>query len=296
VLFAPGVHSVLPTPFAADESLDEASVASLVDYYAGHGVAGVLALGALGEADRLSDRERERVQAAVLEAVAGRVDVTIGVAHQATVVAAARARGAERAGATAVMVSPPLGVVAGPALRDHFRRVADGLSVPVVVQDFPAGGGAHLPVEFLADLADVLPPGSAVKQEEPPTAIKTAAIVEAAPGLRVFGGLNGVSLLAELEAGASGTITGVAPPSALVEVVAAHAAGDRARARAVHEAALPLLTFTGQPGVGLLLRKEILRRAGAIASATVRAPAARIDGSTLARLDELLEAVPEEAR
>ena len=63
VTLSPGVHSVLVTPFAADESLDEASLRTLVDYYVAAGVAGVLALGVLGEADKLSDAERERVQA-----------------------------------------------------------------------------------------------------------------------------------------------------------------------------------------------------------------------------------------
>ena len=58
-----------------------------------------------------------------IEHVQGRVQVTVGVSHPATVVAAERARSAERMGATAVMVSAPAGSSPGPALRDHFRRV-----------------------------------------------------------------------------------------------------------------------------------------------------------------------------
>ena len=287
---APGVHSVLVTPFTPHQAVDEGSVRSLVGYCVGIGVDGVLALGVMGEAGKLSDAERERVQAATIEAAAGRTQVTVGVTHASTAVTRERARAAARAGADGVMVSPPPETAAGPALREHFRRVAEGLDAPVVVQDYPAGSGVVLPVDFLASLADDLPPGSAVKLEDPPTAPKIARLRAEAPSLRIFGGLGGVSLLEELEAGAEGTMTGFALPDLLVEIVGAHEAGDIDRARAAFEAALPLLVFEAQPVVGLALRKEILRRRGAIAHATIRAPGPALDKQTLAALDRLLGA------
>jgi 4-hydroxy-tetrahydrodipicolinate synthase len=290
VRLAAGVHSVLVTPFATDESLDEASLRTLVDYYVAAGVAGVLVLGVLGEADKLSDAERERVQAAALTRAGGRVQVTVGVSAASTVLAATRALSAERAGADAVMVAPPPESLAGPVLREHFRRVGERLSIPVVVQDLPAVGGVRMPVEFLASLAEELPPGSVVKLEDPPTARKTAALREVAPDLPVFGGLGGTQLLHELEASASGTMTGFALPHLLVEIVAAHTTGELERARRVYEAALPLLVFEAQPVIGLGLRKEILRRRGAIAEATVRQPSPPPDERSLAALDELLQA------
>jgi 4-hydroxy-tetrahydrodipicolinate synthase len=291
VSLVPGVHSVLVTPFASDESLDEPSLRTLVDYYVSAGVAGVLVLGVLGEADKLSDGERERVQAAALVHADGRVQVTVGVSAPSTVLAAERAVSAERAGASAVMVAPPAETLAGRLLGDHFRRIGERLSIPMVVQDLPAVGGVRMPVDFLAGLAGELPPGSVVKLEDPPTPVKTAALRAAAPGLPVFGGLGGTALLYELEAGSSGTMTGFALPHVLVEIVAAHRAGEPDRARRVYEAALPLLVFEAQPVIGLGLRKEILRRRGAIAGATVRQPAAPVDERSLAALSELLEAV-----
>jgi 4-hydroxy-tetrahydrodipicolinate synthase len=296
VTLSPGVHSVLVTPFAADESLDEVSIRTLVDYYAGAGVAGVLALGVLGEADKLSDAERERVQVAVLDQADGRVQVTIGVSAPSTALAAERGLAAARAGAGAVMVAPPAESVAGPALRDHYRRIGEHVGVPVVVQDLPSVGGVRLPVDFLAALVAELPPGSVVKLEDPPTPAKTAALRAAAPALAVFGGLGGTALLHELEAGSAGTMTGFALPHVLVEIVAAHQAGEPARARRLYESALPLLLFEAQPVVGLGLRKEILRRRGAIAAAVVRQPAPAPDGHSLGALDDLLGAIDVEAR
>ena len=185
---APGVHFVLVTPFRADESVDLESAGGLVDHAVRAGVAGVLALGVMGEADRLSDRERDQVLAAVLEAAAGRVQVVAGVSHEATVVAAARAQRAERAGASAVMVAPPAG--GDPA--EQVLRAAGGVSIPVVVQDYPPASGVHLAVDDLTRLADALPRGSAVKLEDAPAAPKVARLARAAPGLRVFGGLGAV--------------------------------------------------------------------------------------------------------
>jgi 4-hydroxy-tetrahydrodipicolinate synthase len=289
VTLLPGVHSVIVTPFAADESLDEPALRSVLDYYIASGLAGVLVLGVLGEADRLADSERERVQRIAIEHVDGRAQLTVGVSHPATVVAAERARSAERMGATAVMVAPPGGSAAGPALRDHFRRVADGISIPLVVQDFPSVSGPQLPVDFLVGLVDDLPPGSALKLEDPPTAPKIARVRERAPSLGVFGGLGGVSLLQELEAGSDGTMTGFALPAILVEIFEAYAGGEVERARRRYEAALPLLLFEAQPVVGLGVRKEILRRRGAISDATVRQVAPALDARTLEALDSLLD-------
>jgi 4-hydroxy-tetrahydrodipicolinate synthase len=291
-----GVHSVLVTPFGRDESVDEASVRTLVDYYVAAGVAGVLALGVLGEADKLSDAERERVQTAVLDQSDGRVQVTLGVSAPSTARAVDRARFAAREGADAVMVAPPAESVAGPALRDHYRRIGEQGGLPVVVQDLPSVGGVRLPVDFLTALAAELPPGSVVKLEDPPTPVKTAALRAAAPSLAVFGGLGGTALLHELEAGSAGTMTGFALPHVLVEIVAAYQAGEPERARRSYESALPLLLFEAQPAVGLGLRKETLRRRGAIATATVRQPAPGLDEQSLAALGELLGAIDVEAR
>ena len=131
-----------------------------------------------------------------------------------------------------------------------------------------------------------------VKLEDPPTPAKTAALRAAAPSLEVFGGLGGTALLHELEAGSAGTMTGFALPQVLVEIVAAHQAGEPARARRLYESALPLLVFEAQPVVGLGLRKEILRRRGAIASARpFGSRRRRSTNGSLAALGELLEAV-----
>lgn len=284
----PGVHVVTVTPFLPDESLDEASIDSLVEFCAGAGAEGLLILGVMGEADKLSDDERERVIDRFVAQNAGRMQITVGVTAGATVVVRARARDAIRRGADAAMVSPPIGSTAGPALREHFARIGDGLGAPVVVQDHPASSGVRMPASFIAGLTEVLPPHSVVKLEDLPVSAKMAELRGLTDAFQIFGGSGGIYLLPELDAGADGAMTGFGMLEMLVEIVREHRAGNRDAARASFERALPLMLFESQPGIATGIRKEILRRRGAIRHATVRQPAPRLSETTLGELEELL--------
>jgi 4-hydroxy-tetrahydrodipicolinate synthase len=173
-------------------------------------------------------------------------------------------------------------------LKEHFKRIAADLDIPVIVQDHPTSSGVKMPVEFIASLYEFLPPGSVCKLEDPPTPIKMNKLRELEPGYQIFGGLGGVSLLNELDAGSAGAMTGFAVVEMLAEIVSAFHAGDRKRAAAAYERALPLMVFEAQPGAGVALRKEILRRRGAIAHGTVRQPAPTPDTFALTLLDDLM--------
>lgn len=287
----PGVHCISATPFQPDESLDLVSVRTLLDYLIAGGCDGALFLGVLGEADRLSDHERQQVLETALDHAGDRLQISVGITHNSTVVSRQRALDAQKQGVAAVMVSPPPGSAAGPALAAHFERIAADLTIPLIVQDHPTSSGVKLPVEFIASLYDVLPPNSVCKLEDPPTAVKMHRLRNLEPRYQIFGGLGGVSLLHELDAGSAGAMTGFAIVELLVEIVSAHLAGNRAGAAEAYIRALPLMVFEAQPGAGVALRKEILRRRGAIAHGTVRQPAPIPDRFALGLLDELLESV-----
>lgn len=284
----PGVHVVAVTPFLPDESLDEESIGTLVEFCSRAGSDGILMLGVMGEAERLSDLEREQVIDAVIARNTGRMQITVGVTAGSTFTTRQRAIAAVQRGADAVMVAPPPGTSADASLRTHFRRIADGLDVSLVIQDHPASSGVKMSAEFIASLIELLPPGSAVKLEEPPTPPKIARLRELAGDVPIFGGLGGVSLFQELRSGARGTMTGFSFPETLVDIVREHQAGNLATAWRLHVEALPLMLLEAQPGLSTGLRKEILRRRGAIQHATVRQPAPRLDRTTLADLDALL--------
>ena len=108
---------------------------------------------------------------------------------------------------------------------------------------------------------------------------------------QIFGGLGGAHFLEELGRGADGTMTGFAFSEVLVAIYRRFVAGDAKQARVIFERYLPLIRYEAQPGIGLSLRKEILRRRGAIRTSVLRPPAQPLDRETLAELDATLAAV-----
>ena len=106
--------------------------------------------------------------------------------------------------------------------------------------------------------------------------------------LRIFGGLGGVFLLEELMAGATGAMTGFAYPEILVRIVKLFHAGDLDAAAEAFYPFVPLMRFEFQEGLGMSIRKEVLRRRGAIACADIRLPGAKLDAATTAALERVL--------
>lgn len=288
------MYSVLPTPFADNGDVDEASLRRVVELFITAGVNGVTALGVTGEVARLDDVERARVLEIVVDQVAGRIGVVAGTSAEGTRRCIQYSRHAKAAGATAVMVSPPrMPKLNSEAVVRHFVALAEAVDVEIVVQDYPPISGYTMEPSLLARVAREIPRARTIKLEDPPTPFKTSRILEQAAGLevRIFGGLGGVFLLEELMAGATGAMTGFAFPEVLVKIVAQYQAGDIDSAADVFYRAVPLMRFEFQEGIGMAIRKEVLRRRGALSSAATRAPGAGLDATTLAALDRVMARV-----
>src|SRR5215217_5841701 len=173
-----GVCTIALTPFTDEGDLDEESIGSLAGFYLNSGVHGVTILGIMGEAHKLTDAERRRVTERYISAVGGRVPVVVGCSAAATKVAAERASEAEEAGAAAVMVAPPNNQRNLDLVFEHYRRVAEAVSLPVVVQDEPVNTGVVMPAPFIARLVNEIEGCRYVKLEEAPTTIKISALLK----------------------------------------------------------------------------------------------------------------------
>jgi 4-hydroxy-tetrahydrodipicolinate synthase len=291
-----GIYHVLATPFREDGALDQAGLPHLVESALGAAVAGLTILGIAGEAHRLTDEERRRVVEIVVKEARGRVPVVAGVSASGTHLATAFARMAREHGADALMVAPPAGLKNLDAVSDYYRAVAAATDLPIVLQDEPVTTQVAMPAPFIARLCGEIARIEAVKLEEPPTLPKITRL-RALLGSRVaiFGGLGGVYFFEELSRGADGAMTGFPFPEALRRVREHFVAGRREDARALFYRWLPLIRYESQPGAtpgtAVGIRKEILRRRGWIATATVRPPAPVLDAATHAELSELLAAV-----
>jgi 4-hydroxy-tetrahydrodipicolinate synthase len=285
-----GVIPITATPFDARGRLDEEGIVTLVEFEVRERVHGLNVLGIMGEAHKLSELERQRVAERFVKSAAGRLPVVVGVSHGGTPVAGELAQAAEAAGAAAVMLAPPPGLRGDGAILAHYAQVAEAITIPIVVQDEPLSTGVLLPPELLVRIAAEVPRCAMVKLEEPPTPTKITALRRLPGGdrLRIFGGANGMYFVEELERGAIGIMTGMAFPGILVEILEAFGRGDRTSAHAVFDRYASYIRYEGQQGIGLALRKEVLRRRGAMASGTVRPPGPRLDDVTLAELDAIL--------
>jgi 4-hydroxy-tetrahydrodipicolinate synthase len=288
-----GVCTITLTPFTEGGDVDLESIDSLAGLYLDSGVYGLTILGIMGEAHKLSDEERSMVVGRYIEAARGRVPVVVGCSAMATKVTVERAREAETAGAAAIMVAPPNNVRNLDLVFEHYRRVAEAVSVPVVVQDEPVNTGVIMPAPFIARVINEIEGCRYVKLEEAPTTIKITNLIEKIedPDKRagIFGGLGGMYFYEELARGAVGIMTGFAYQEILVRTYELFSEGREREAREYFFRYLPLVRFEAQLGVGGVgIRKEVFKMRGAISSSHVRFPAPALDEETLRELEELV--------
>jgi len=287
-----GVFSVLPTPFLPDDTLDLDSLRRVIDLFIQCGVNGLTALGVTSEVARLNERERKLVLETVVKHVNGRVPVVVGATAEGTNTCLDYSLDAKQAGAAAVMISPPrMAKLNSDAVVRHFAAVAKTVNIEIVVQDFPPISGFNMEPALLARIAREIPQARTIKLEDPPTPFKTSRILEATEGIemKIFGGLGGVFLLEELMAGAAGAMTGFAYPEILVDIVKAYRSGNLKTAADYFYSSVPLMRFEFQEGIGMAIRKEVLRRRGALTTAITRSPGAKLDATTVRALDEVMK-------
>jgi 4-hydroxy-tetrahydrodipicolinate synthase len=286
-----GVYSIIPTAFTDAGDVDPDSQRKVVDLFIDKGANGLTALGVTGEVARLEEHERATVLELVVKQADGRVPIVAGTSADGTRTCITYTRQAKALGAAAVMVSPPrMPKLNSNAVVAHYKALADAVDLPIVVQDYPPIAGFAMEPSLLARIAKEIPSARTIKLEDPPTPFKTARILEASAGtpVQIFGGLGGVFLLEELISGATGAMTGFAFPEILVRIMTHWNAGERDAAADVFYRAVPLMRFEFQEGIGMAIRKEVLRRRGVLKSAATRAPAGALDAPTRQALDRVL--------
>lgn len=284
-----GVYTIAPTPFEEDGSLDTGSLSTLTNFLIDLGIDGITVLGVMGETSKLVEAERDQVIAGVVEAADGRIPVCAGTSHTGTDGCVTLSRRAEELGASSLMVAPPkLAKGTDEALLAHYLKVADAVSIPLVVQDHPTSSGVLMSIDFIAAIADRSPQCRFLKLEEEPSPRKASQVLAANPNVEIFGGLGGVMLLEELRHGCMGTMTGFAYPDILKDIHTKYMSGDIDGATETFYRYCPLIRFEGQPGIGLSIRKNVYRRRGAIKTDRARQPYVPLDDETLADLNDLL--------
>lgn len=289
-----GVYVISATPFLENGAIDYASADSLVEFYLSKGVSGMTILGMMGEATKLSYEEASTFAAYMLARVNGRVPVVVGVSAAGTGVLAALSRDAMDKGAAGVMIAPPRGIATDDAHYSYYEQcfTALGADIPVCHQDFPLSTGVHLSAALFTRMVADFDQLVMLKHEDWPGLNKLSAVRQMAKdqGTRrvsILCGNGGVFLPEEMQRGADGAMTGFAYPEMLATVVDLCNAGQTERASDIFDAFLPIIRLEQQPGAGLAIRKEILRRRGALKCNAPRTPGPKISALDLDEITRL---------
>ena len=286
-----GILPVAPTPFHADGQVDEDGMRRVLDCIIDQGVDAICILANYSEQFVLSDAERALLMRISLEHVAGRVPVIVTVSHFHTGIVVERAKSAEAMGAAMVMMMPPYhGVGLVPpevGIYEHFQAVSDAIDIPIMVQDAPLSG-CQLSVPLLARMAKELEQVRYFKMEMPFAADKLAALIEAGGDAieGPFDGEEAATLLADLDAGCTGTMTSGLQCEHIGQIIRSYLAGNKDAALAKWTQCLPLINHENRQ-CGLRACKTVMREGGVIRSDHVRHPLAPLSERTRARLLQL---------
>ncbi|MDE2456326.1 MAG: dihydrodipicolinate synthase family protein [Burkholderiales bacterium] len=285
-----GVFPVVPTCFDEAGALDLPSQLRCLDFMIDAGSDGLAILANFSEQFSLSDDERETLTRAMLEHVAGRVPVVVTTTHFGTRVCIERSRRAQEQGAAMVMVMPPYH---GATLRvsealifEFYARLSDAIAIPIMIQDAPMAG-TPMSAAFLARLAQQTAQVRYFKIETAGAASKLRELI-ALGGAAVEGPWDGeeaITLLPDLDAGATGAMTGGAYPDGIRCIVDAFAAGRREEAVAEYTRWLPLINYENRQG-GLLAAKALMKAGGVIECEAPRHPFPEMNPAVRAGLIE----------
>lgn len=286
-----GIWPVAPTPFNDDGTLDPDGMKRVLDCLIDQGADGICILANFSEQFLISDAERELLMRLCLEHVAGRVPMIVTISHFATQIAVERARLAKALGADIVMMMPPYhgALLKGTPEQtfEQFRAVGE-VGIPIMVQDAPLSG-VDLPVPLLVRMAKEIEEVRLFKIECPQAANKLRALI--AEGGEViegpFDGEEGITLLADLDAGATGSMTSGMIVDQIKPVIERHLAGDVAGATEAYGRVAMAINHENRQ-CGWRSTKAAMVEGGVIRSEFCRHPIPPLHPAIRARLLDLL--------
>jgi 4-hydroxy-tetrahydrodipicolinate synthase len=290
---ASGVFVIAVTPFTERGAIDTASIDRMVDFYRGCGVDGITVLGMMGEAPKLTLAESVALTRQVVQR--SRLPVVAGVSAPGFASMAELTKAVMDAGAAGVMIAPAATLKTDDQIAAYYANAAEaiGRDVPFVIQDYPYATGVVLAPSVIRRIVADNPSCVMLKHEDWPgldkiTAVRRLIAAGAMRPISTLCGNGGLFLPQELERGADGAMTGYAFPEMLVDLVRLIKAGNRAQAHDLFDLHLPLLRYEQQPGVGLAVRKYVLKRRGVIASDAQRKPAGQLSPESAAEVEWML--------
>ena len=296
------LHGVLPivhTPFTSDDRIDRATLKREIDWAFELGADG-LGTGMVSEILRLTYEERIELTQLIAEYGAGRGAVFAAVGAESGKQALAYSVAAEQAGCDAVMAVPPQTTrLSANGMLDYFRQIADGISLPVIVQDASGYVGQPIPISVCVSLLETYGSDKIVfKPEASPIGPNLSALRDATGGrARIFEGSGGILLIDSYRRGISGTMPGMDLLDGIIQLWKALQRGDDAAAYRVYFPICGIVALQLQAGLDgfLAVEKYLMAKRGVFPSVQRRQPYSwELDAETAAEVDRLFFLMQEE--
>ena len=278
-----GCWPVAPTPFKENEDLDLEGMKRVLDCMIDQKVDGICILANYSEQFLLSDDEREILTKLCIEHVAGKVPIIVTISHFSTDIAFKRAKLAKDVGANMVMMMPPYhgALLKGNADQtfEQFRKVSEA-EITIMVQDAPLSG-VDLSVDLLVKMAKEIEHVKCFKIECAQAANKLRALIDKG-GSAIegpFDGEEGITLFADLEAGAKGNMSSAMLPDLIGPLVKNYITGNKKEAENEYNRVLPLINYENRQ-CGFRATKTVFKEGGVIKSDVCRHPIPNLDENT----------------
>ena len=294
LLNAKGVYAIATTPFKENGEIDFESVDRLSEYYLESGVTGVTILGVMGEAPKMNLEEQKNLVKRYVKNLRDKVPIIIGVSNPGLDNLKSIAQEGMQLGANGVMVAGMNGLKNNEQIENYFNSVIQYLEdIPICLQDYPPTTNVYFSVSTIENIFAKHPQFEMFKHEDCPGHKKLTQLINSRENLgrkkySILVGNGGLYVPQELFRGADGIMTGFAFTSMLVNVFNLFQKGSKEESEDLFDNYLPLIRHEQQFGIGLAIRKEVLRKMGVISSAKTRSPGPKLDKDDLEELDRLL--------
>jgi 4-hydroxy-tetrahydrodipicolinate synthase len=237
-----GCGTALVTPFRKDGSLDEASFRALVQRQIADGINFLVPCGTTGESPTLTREEHLRVIEITLEEAEGKVPVLAGAGGYNTHEVIELARAVEKLGAQGILsVTPYYNKPTQEGLYQHYRAIAEAISIPIIVYSVQGRTGVNVEPATLARLAEI-PTIVGVKEASGSISQMAAVIHQVPPEFLVLSGDDAITIPL-IALGGKGVISVASNeiPGPMTELAALALAGNYEEARKLQRRYFPLM-------------------------------------------------------
>ncbi|MBK1438636.1 dihydrodipicolinate synthase family protein [Parapedobacter sp. ISTM3] len=283
-----GVYPALLTPFTADGAIDYEMFKKNFLAQIDAGVSGLIIAGTLGEASTLSRQEKFDLLVFAKQHVPDHIPVVLNIAEQTTAEAVSIAKEAERLGANALMLLPPMRYKASDREVVHyFKTIANATNLAIMIYNNPVDYAIHVTVDMFAELAEC-PNIQAVKESTRDLTNITRMINRFGDRFKVLGGVDTIALESQL-VGAHGSVAGLvdAFPRETVAIYRLAGAGRLDEALAIYRWFMPLLELDIHPR--LVQYIKLAATAEGLSNEYVRAPRLTLEGEERARIQKIID-------